>query len=204
MELSGCCVPGGAVSRGCVDVSSSHGLLVCVLILCCGCAGTFADRNGVFVGPDGHPVDRSGNRIGPAGTIVNDEGFIEAPDGTRYLPYGGEYPEEGSLPEGVTVGADGVPRGADGNPTGRRGTRALSTGEIVDPDGTLPPSPSKVCVVHKLERYHVDLSPTDFHPLLRFPGSAAAWPLACFFLCCTRLAWSMGRMMHRVRSAART
>lgn len=63
-------------------------------------AGTFANENGVYVGPDGAPVDRTGNPIGPPGTTIDDEGFIVGPDGQRFQPNGQMFPEEGSLPEG--------------------------------------------------------------------------------------------------------
>lgn len=64
-------------------------------------AGTFANENGVYVGPDGQPVDREGAPIGPAGTTVDAEGFIVDPEGNKYLPDGGEFPAEDSLPEGA-------------------------------------------------------------------------------------------------------
>lgn len=64
-------------------------------------AGTFANENGVYVGPDGQPVDREGSPIGPPGTVVDADGFIVDPTGQRYLPDGGQFPSEDSLPEGA-------------------------------------------------------------------------------------------------------
>lgn len=96
--------------------------------------GTFANANGVYVGPDGQPVDRDGNPIGPAGTGIDNEGYIADPDGTRYTPQGTILNED-NLPEGVVVGPDGVPRTADGDPIGPRGTTISEDGSIVDSTG---------------------------------------------------------------------
>jgi hypothetical protein len=100
------------------------------------CAGTFANENGVYVGPDEQPVDRAGKPIGPPGTIVNEEGYIEAPNGDRYTPQGTAYPR--NVPAGITLGPDGVPRKAGTNePVGPRGTTMDPTGVIKGPDGAL-------------------------------------------------------------------
>lgn len=62
-------------------------------------AGTFANEDGVYIGPDGNPVDRTGVAIGPPGTRLDAEGFIVGPGGERYLPDGSGFPN-GTLPDG--------------------------------------------------------------------------------------------------------
>lgn len=57
------------------------------------------------MGPDGQPVDREGSPIGPPGTVVDADGFIVDPTGQRYLPDGGQFPSEDSLPEGAATPA---------------------------------------------------------------------------------------------------
>lgn len=101
-----------------------------------GCTGTFANENGVYVGPDGAPLNREGLPIGDPGTMINEEGFIEAPNGTIFTPQGDILMVD-NLDPGVSVGPDGVPRNASG-PIGPRGTRALQDGTILGPEG-LPP-----------------------------------------------------------------
>jgi hypothetical protein len=64
------------------------------------CAGTFANENGVYVGPDGRPVDRLGVPIGPEGTRLSAEGFIVDPSGGWYLPDGSTFPDSSTFPEG--------------------------------------------------------------------------------------------------------
>ena len=70
------------------------------------CAGTFANENGVYLGPDGAPVDRSGEPIVDAdgnATMLDSEGFIVDASGKRYQPDGTDAPSADSLPEGTSL-----------------------------------------------------------------------------------------------------
>lgn len=69
------------------------------------CSGTFANKHGVYIAPDGRPVDRTGMPIGPPGTGLDSGGFIMDPEGNFYLPDGSSYPDKESIPEGMNFRA---------------------------------------------------------------------------------------------------
>ena len=66
-------------------------------------AGTFANEDSVYLGPDGVPVDRSGEPILDADgnpTMLDAEGFVVDAAGNKYQPDGSNLPSDDSLPEG--------------------------------------------------------------------------------------------------------